>query len=84
LHEIALYSKSRMSEQSFVSVHVHSVNSDNISMLICEVSPYKGDGLRLIIRASCSWEMALNVCLETSLDNSQDWKRIHVESKGTQ
>jgi hypothetical protein len=37
LHETVLYSKSRMRGQSFVSVYVRSVNSDNILMWKCEV-----------------------------------------------
>jgi hypothetical protein len=40
LHEIALYSKSRLSEQSFVSVYDLSMDNDNIWLCICERSAY--------------------------------------------
>jgi hypothetical protein len=34
----------------------------------------------MIICAYCSWEMALNVGLDVSLDNTQDWKGIRVKA----
>jgi hypothetical protein len=36
---------------------------------------YIGEGLRLTICTCCSWEMALNVDLDASLDN-MDWEEI--------
>jgi hypothetical protein len=30
----------------------------------------KGDGLRLTICVGCSWEKALNVCIDMSFDNT--------------
>jgi hypothetical protein len=41
---------------------------------------YIEDGLRLIICACYSWEMALNVGLDTSFVNTQDWKGIRKKA----
>jgi hypothetical protein len=42
---------------------------------------YKGGGLRLIIYACYSWEMALNFGLDVSSDNIQDRKWIQQKAK---
>jgi hypothetical protein len=42
----------------------------------------KGNDIGWNICACYSWAMALNVCLDTALDNMLDWKGIH-ESSGS-
>jgi hypothetical protein len=37
---------------------------------------YKGNGVRMTICECCSSEMALNIVLDVSVDNMQDWKGI--------
>jgi hypothetical protein len=41
---------------------------------------YNGDCLLFIICVCYSWEMALNVGLDASLDNMQDWKGIREKA----
>jgi hypothetical protein len=36
----------------------------------------KGDGLQLTVCAIYSWEMPLNIGLDESFDNTEDWKAI--------
>jgi hypothetical protein len=48
----------------------------------CGICLYHGDVLQLNICAFYLWELTLNVRLEASLDNMQDWKGKHEESKG--
>jgi hypothetical protein len=35
---------------------------------------HKGDGVQFNISACCSWEIALNVGLDSSFDSMRDWK----------
>jgi hypothetical protein len=73
LHERKLCSRSRTSEHFFVSVyHVYSVSIDSLLMWICVKYSilYKGDYLGFTICACYSWEMALNVRLDASFDNT--------------
>jgi hypothetical protein len=71
--------RSRTSERYYELVYcVYYVSIDNISMWIymkCSIL-YKRDTLRLIICACYSLGKALNVGLDVSFDNTQDWKGI--------
>jgi hypothetical protein len=74
LHVRKLCSRSRNSEQSFVSVYrVYSLH--NYNMLKYGI-PCEGDSLRLTVCACYAWEMVLHVGLDVSFGKMQDWKGI--------
>jgi hypothetical protein len=67
-----LCNRLRTSNQSVVSVCLfYSVVIDNILMWKCEVSIMcKGDCLRLTVCGRYSWEMAIQIGLDASFDNT--------------
>jgi hypothetical protein len=80
LYECKSCSRSRMSDQSFVSVYdITSLHRFShifwCGYVKCSILN-KGDDLRLSICACYSWEMALNVGLDVSFDNMYDCKLI--------